>query len=59
MPMGFFFSNVVLATKCSIEVQLLDCKHFPQVSMPEKLAEWIKGCYEKVNVECCFEGSWD
>ncbi|CZR54006.1 uncharacterized protein PAC_03889 [Phialocephala subalpina] len=59
MPMGFFFKNAVLATKYEVQVELSDCKHFPQVSIPEKLAEWIKTCCEKAEADCCFTGSWD
>ncbi|KUJ08395.1 alpha/beta-hydrolase [Mollisia scopiformis] len=57
--MAFFFENVVLASKCGIDVQLLDCKHFPQVTLPDKLAQWIKSCCEKAEANCCFNETWD
>jgi alpha/beta hydrolase fold len=44
MPMAMFFDNVVLATELGIKIKLLDCKHFPYVSIPEVLAEYIKEC---------------
>jgi hypothetical protein len=42
MPAASFYDNVVVATKAGIEIGLLDSKHFPQVSIPEALAEHIK-----------------
>lgn len=42
MPAASFYDNVVVATKAGIEIGLLDSKHFPQVSIPETLAEHIK-----------------
>jgi pimeloyl-ACP methyl ester carboxylesterase len=44
MPMGMFFDNVVLATEVGIAIKVLECKHFPYVSIPGELAEYIKGC---------------
>jgi pimeloyl-ACP methyl ester carboxylesterase len=44
MPMGMFFYNVVLATEVGIPIKVLECKHFPYVSIPGVLAECIKGC---------------
>jgi pimeloyl-ACP methyl ester carboxylesterase len=41
-PAAGFLDNVVLATKAGIDIGLLDCKHFPQVSAPEMLAERIR-----------------
>jgi pimeloyl-ACP methyl ester carboxylesterase len=45
MPMSWFFDNVVLATEVGIKTELLNSKHFPQVSIPEDLAKYIRGCY--------------
>ncbi len=42
--MGAWFDNVVLATETGIKIGLLPCRHFPQVSIPEKLAEYIRAC---------------
>jgi len=42
--MGAWFDNVVLATELGIKIDLLPCRHFPQVSIPEKLAEHIRAC---------------
>jgi len=36
-----FFNNVLAAHAAGIEVGLLMCKHFPQVSIPEVLADYI------------------
>jgi hypothetical protein len=36
-----FFNNVVAAHAAGIQVGLLMCKHFPQVSIPEALAVHI------------------
>ncbi|RDL38695.1 Uncharacterized protein BP5553_03035 [Venustampulla echinocandica] len=44
MPMGVFFGNVVLATELGIEMKLLNSKHFPYVSIPGEMAEYIRGC---------------
>jgi pimeloyl-ACP methyl ester carboxylesterase len=41
-PAGLFFENVKAAVKADIPISLLPCKHYPQVSIPEKLAEHIK-----------------
>ena len=42
-PAGMFFDKVVTATKTGTEVGVLDAKHFPQVTIPQALAEHIKG----------------
>jgi hypothetical protein len=36
-----FFSNVQLTTSLGISIGLLPCKHFPQVSIPNLLADHI------------------
>ena len=41
-PMGSFFSNVVAARDAGISISLLPCRHFPQVTIPETLAEHIR-----------------
>lgn len=41
-PAGMFFDNVPIAVKAGIPIDLLSCKHFPQVTIPENLAEHIK-----------------
>lgn len=46
MPMSWFFGNVVLATEVGIKTELLNSKHFPQVSIPVELAEYIRRCHE-------------
>jgi pimeloyl-ACP methyl ester carboxylesterase len=40
-PAGLFFDNVVLACQAGIPIGLLDCRHFPQVTIPDQLAEHI------------------
>jgi len=42
MPAESFYDNAIVATKAGIKIGLLDSKHFPQVSIPEALAEHIK-----------------
>lgn len=42
LPAGFFFDNVQTAMRNGIPISLLPCKHFPQVSVPEQLAEHIE-----------------
>jgi pimeloyl-ACP methyl ester carboxylesterase len=42
-PAMTFFSNVQLAAILGIQVGLLPCKHFPQVSIPDRLADHIRG----------------
>jgi pimeloyl-ACP methyl ester carboxylesterase len=37
-----FFSNVQLAHRAGLDIGLLPCKHFPQVSIPQLLAEHIR-----------------
>lgn len=41
-PAATFLDNVVLAVRADIPVTTLMCKHFPQVSAPEMLAEHIR-----------------
>ena len=41
-PAARFFSNVVAAHSAGIPIGLLMCKHFPQVSVPEVLADHIR-----------------
>jgi hypothetical protein len=41
-PAGMFFDNVPTAVKAGIPISLLTSKHFPQVTIPEKLAEHIR-----------------
>ncbi|GIJ83181.1 hypothetical protein Asppvi_001700 [Aspergillus pseudoviridinutans] len=41
-PAGAFFENVKIACRCGIDIGLLPCMHFPQVSIPEKLALHIQ-----------------
>ncbi|KAE8444788.1 hypothetical protein EG329_014248 [Mollisiaceae sp. DMI_Dod_QoI] len=45
MPLSWFWENVVLATEVGIKIDVLNCKHFPQVSIPEVLAEYIRKCH--------------
>jgi pimeloyl-ACP methyl ester carboxylesterase len=40
-PAGLFFSNVVVACRAGIPIGLLNSRHFPQVTIPEILAEHI------------------
>lgn len=47
MELQHFGDNVVQGTRAGLEVGVLDCKHFPQVSMPEGLAEHIRRNAEK------------
>ena len=46
-PAGFFFQNVVDGYGAGIAVGLLPSKHFPQVTVPDILAEHIKTAIEK------------
>jgi pimeloyl-ACP methyl ester carboxylesterase len=41
-PAARSFSNVVMAHTAGIEIALLMCRHFPQVSIPEVLADHIR-----------------
>lgn len=41
-PAGMFFDNVVLAVRAGCAIDLLNCKHFPQVSAPGMLAEHLR-----------------
>jgi hypothetical protein len=40
---GEFFKNTVVATRAGIDIGLLECMHFPQVTVPGALAEHIRG----------------
>lgn len=40
-PAAAFFDNVMLANSAGIPIGLLMCRHFPQVSIPDMLAEHI------------------
>lgn len=40
-PVGSVFGNVVLAYAAGLRVGLLTCRHFPQVSIPDVLADHI------------------
>jgi len=42
-PVMTFFSNIQLAAGLGIPLGLLPCKHFPQVSIPDLLADHIRG----------------
>jgi pimeloyl-ACP methyl ester carboxylesterase len=44
MQLAWFFDNVVLCTEVGIKIKVLDSKHFPYVSIPEVVAEYIKEC---------------
>ena len=37
-----FFSNIAVAGSLGIPLGLLPCKHFPQVSIPDLLADHIR-----------------
>ena len=41
-PAAAFFDNVVLAHAAGLPIGLLMCRHFPQVSIPDALAEHIR-----------------
>ncbi|KIV85055.1 hypothetical protein PV11_00791 [Exophiala sideris] len=41
-PMGLYFENVVAACGAGIPIGLLPCRHFPQVTIPDTLAEHIR-----------------
>ena len=41
-PAMTFFSNVQMAASLGISLNLLPCKHFPQVSIPDLLADHIR-----------------
>ncbi|KUJ16075.1 alpha/beta-hydrolase [Mollisia scopiformis] len=45
MPLSWFWENVVLATETGVKLEVLNSKHFPQVSIPGELAEYIKKCH--------------
>ena len=47
---GFWKSNFELASAASLKIRVerLRCLHFPSVTVPEELVEWIKECVEKV-----------
>lgn len=44
MPLKMFFDSVVLATKAGIPIKVFDWKHFPHVTIPQVLAEYIREC---------------
>ena len=46
MALGIFYENVVLATEVGIVIKVLNCKHFPYVSITGELAEYIRECSE-------------
>ncbi|KAH7308308.1 zearalenone hydrolase [Rhexocercosporidium sp. MPI-PUGE-AT-0058] len=46
MPLGIFYENIVIATEVGISIKVLKCKHFPYVSIPGVLADYIRGCCE-------------
>jgi hypothetical protein len=39
--MGAFFNNVVTATKAGLPINLLPVGHFPYVTDPEEMAEYM------------------
>lgn len=41
-PAGLFYDNVSRATRAGIEIGLLNCRHYPQVTIPEAFAEHVK-----------------
>jgi hypothetical protein len=47
MEARMFFSNVKLAHRADIDLGLLPCKHFPQVSIPLVLADHIRSAVTK------------
>jgi pimeloyl-ACP methyl ester carboxylesterase len=40
-PTGAFFANVGVAQRLGVTIRLLPSKHFPQITIPEQLAEHI------------------
>jgi len=42
MPLGIFYENVIVATEVGIAIKVLNCKHFPYVSITTELAEYIR-----------------
>lgn len=50
-PAARFFSNVVMAHGAGIQIELLVCKHFPQVSIPEALTDHISRAAERSSTE--------
>jgi pimeloyl-ACP methyl ester carboxylesterase len=46
-PAGMFFDNVVLAVNAGCPINLLNCKHFPQVSSAGMLAEHIRATAQR------------
>lgn len=44
MPLGIFYENIIVATEAGIAIKVLNCKHFPYVSIPGALAEYIREC---------------
>lgn len=41
-PAATFFNNVVVAVSAGLQIGVLMCQHFPQVSIPGLLAEHIR-----------------
>ena len=39
---GIFHDNVQITSRLGIDLKPLPCKHFPQVSLPGKLADYIR-----------------
>lgn len=46
-PMGSYFTNVETACHAGIDITLLPCRHFPQVTIPESLAGHIKSATQR------------
>ena len=55
-PAGNFFDNAVVATRAGIGIGVLECKHFPQLSIPEGLADHIRGAAGKGDEDSSFGG---
>jgi len=51
---GIWKSNFQLAGAAGLKVntERLQCLHFPSVTVPEELADWIGECVEKVKIDC-------
>ncbi|KAH6718680.1 Alpha/Beta hydrolase protein [Leptodontidium sp. MPI-SDFR-AT-0119] len=43
-PLGIFYENLIIATEVGIAIKVLKCKHFPYVSIPGVLADYIRDC---------------
>jgi pimeloyl-ACP methyl ester carboxylesterase len=58
-PAGRFFSNVLTAHAAGLQIGLLMCQHFPQVSIPVGLTDHIRkaaGCADRDSR--CGDGNW-